>query len=223
MAAYVKFIESAGARVVPLIMGELEDVTMEKLSKLDGVLFPGGDGDYDVYGGKIISKIMEYNDNGHFYPAWGTCLGYDYMMIWASSVREDVLEPRNAHGISLPLKFVVDPATTYMFEDLGQAAYKFESEAMSYQSHSYGVDPTKFVTDAGLASMYRLTSINYEPDGQHLPFAATVEGIKYPFYATQFHPEKTFTMFIEGQGVDHSWNAISLSRHFADKFVMLAR
>jgi len=119
MAAYVKFIESAGARVVPLIMGELEDVTMEKLSKLDGVLFPGGDGDYDVYGGKIISKIMEYNDNGHFYPAWGTCLGYDYMMIWASSVREDVLEPRNAHGISLPLKFVVDPATTYMFEDLG--------------------------------------------------------------------------------------------------------
>lgn len=62
MAAYVKFMETAGARVVPLILGEPEEVTIDKISKLDGVLFPGGDGDYIDFGGKIISKIMEYND-----------------------------------------------------------------------------------------------------------------------------------------------------------------
>ena len=45
MSSYVKFMESSGARVVPLIYGEPEDVTLEKLSKVDGVLFPGGDGD----------------------------------------------------------------------------------------------------------------------------------------------------------------------------------
>lgn len=67
MAAYVKFMEAAGARVVPLILGESETVTLEKISKLDGVLFPGGDGDYIEMGGKIIRKIMEYNDDGHFY------------------------------------------------------------------------------------------------------------------------------------------------------------
>ena len=55
-------MEAAGARVVPLIMGEPEEVTMEKLSKLDGVLFPGGGGDYTEWGGKIIAKIIEYND-----------------------------------------------------------------------------------------------------------------------------------------------------------------
>ena len=76
MAAYVKFMEAAGARVVPLILGETEEVTLEKISKLDGVLFPGGDGDYIEMGGKIIRKIMEYNDDGHFYPVWGTCLGF---------------------------------------------------------------------------------------------------------------------------------------------------
>jgi gamma-glutamyl hydrolase len=76
MAAYVKFMEAAGARVVPLILGEAEEVTLEKISKLDGVLFPGGDGDYIEMGGKIIRKIMEYNDDGHFYPVWGTCLGF---------------------------------------------------------------------------------------------------------------------------------------------------
>jgi gamma-glutamyl hydrolase len=62
MAAYVKFMEAAGARVVPLVLGESEEITMDKISKLDGVLFPGGGGDYVDYGGKIIQKIMEYND-----------------------------------------------------------------------------------------------------------------------------------------------------------------
>lgn len=62
MAAYVKFLEASGARVVPLILGEPEEITMEKLSKLNGVLFPGGDGDYTDYGLEIINKLMEYND-----------------------------------------------------------------------------------------------------------------------------------------------------------------
>ena len=62
MAAYVKFMEAAGARVVPLVLGESEKITMDKISKLDGVLFPGGGGDYVDYGSKIIQKIMEYND-----------------------------------------------------------------------------------------------------------------------------------------------------------------
>ena len=109
MTAYVKFMEAAGARVVPLIMGEPEEVTMEKLSKLDGVLFPGGGGDYTEWGGKIIAKIIEYNDQGHFYPVWGTCLGYMSMMIWASSVGLDVAELYGASHISETLQFVVDP------------------------------------------------------------------------------------------------------------------
>jgi len=64
MAAYVKFVEAAGARVVPLIWGEPEEVTLDKLSKLNGVLFPGGANDYDAYGRLIISKLIEYNDLG---------------------------------------------------------------------------------------------------------------------------------------------------------------
>lgn len=50
MAAYVKFFESAGARVVPLIKGETQQQTFDKLSKLNGVVFPGGAGNYRDYG-----------------------------------------------------------------------------------------------------------------------------------------------------------------------------
>jgi gamma-glutamyl hydrolase len=94
MAAYVKFMEASGARVVPLIWNEPDEVLYEKLSKLNGVLFPGGDGDYVEYGRKIINKLIEYNDNGQFYPAMGICLGFENLHIWASDAGRDILVDR---------------------------------------------------------------------------------------------------------------------------------
>ena len=85
MASYIEFMESSGARVVPLINGEPKEVTLEKLSKLNGVLMPGGDGDYMQYGSFIFEQIKEMNDNGTYLPLWGTCMGYENMMVYAST------------------------------------------------------------------------------------------------------------------------------------------
>ena len=54
MAAYVRFVQGAGARVIPFIYDEPEDVTIEKLGKVNGVLFPGGGGDYIKIGELIV-------------------------------------------------------------------------------------------------------------------------------------------------------------------------
>lgn len=89
MSAYVKYMESSGARVVPIIWGEPENVTLDKISQLDGVLFPGGDGDdYDI-GKLVFNEIIKYNDKGHFYPAWGTCLGYENMIAYTADAGLD--------------------------------------------------------------------------------------------------------------------------------------
>ena len=84
MAAYVEFLQGSGARVVPLISTEDWTVTQEKINKLDGILFPGGDSDYLEYGRKIYEEVKLINDAGHFYPLWGTCLGFENLAIWAS-------------------------------------------------------------------------------------------------------------------------------------------
>ena len=47
-AAYVKFIESFGARVVPIVPTETEEETIQKMQSLNGVLIPGG-GPYDLF------------------------------------------------------------------------------------------------------------------------------------------------------------------------------
>jgi len=46
-ANYVKWIESAGARVVPITSEESNESVIYKLQKLDGVVLPGGGGDYN--------------------------------------------------------------------------------------------------------------------------------------------------------------------------------
>ena len=84
MQAYIEWLESAGARVVPLIMTDEQSVTDDKLSKLNGVLFPGGAGDYLDIGDYIYNFAIKENDAGRFYPIWGTCLGFENLATFAS-------------------------------------------------------------------------------------------------------------------------------------------
>ena len=68
------FLEASGARIVPLVMGESADTTLDKISKCSGVLLPGGaDNAYYDFGKFIFETVKAYNDAGHFYPLWGTC------------------------------------------------------------------------------------------------------------------------------------------------------
>lgn len=223
MAAYVRWMEAAGARVVPLIMGESPDRIKDKMAKLDGVLFPGGNGDYIEFGRPIYEEILRQNDNGQYFPAMGTCLGMEALVNWASDEGESAVGDFAAHSVSLNLQFTVDPADTEMFGSMGQSAYLFESIAMTYNAHSNSTDPATFESDEGLKSMFRLTSISYEPEGEQRPFAASMESERYPIMATQFHPEKTTTMFNDDSGINHSWTSIEMNRKFGDHFVSLAR
>jgi gamma-glutamyl hydrolase len=46
MTSYVKYIEARGARVIPILYQDSKEVILDKLSKVNGVLYPGGGGDY---------------------------------------------------------------------------------------------------------------------------------------------------------------------------------
>jgi carbamoylphosphate synthase small subunit len=98
--------------VVPLILTESQDVTIDKLSKLNGVLMPGGDGDNLEYGRFIYSKIKDYNDNDTYYPLWGVCMGYENLISYAANGGWDVLTTFDFDHGSLPLKFTKDPRDT---------------------------------------------------------------------------------------------------------------
>jgi gamma-glutamyl hydrolase len=223
MSDYVLFMEAAGARVVPLVLGEDQDTTLEKLSKLNGVLFPGGDDDgyYDL-GELIFETAKEFNDEGEFYPLWGICQGFENLAMYSADAGKDILTRREAHDISLTIDFL-DDEVDQMFEELGAQKEAFEELAITLNSHSWSIVPESFETDAGLAAIFHPTSLSYTPDEEHLPFVATMESSKYPFFGSQFHPEKHLGEFLDGKGINHSWASEKLNRYFADKFMTLVR
>ncbi|RZC74194.1 hypothetical protein C5167_049676 [Papaver somniferum] len=58
-ASYVKFIESAGARVIPLIYNEPEEILYEKLNLVNGVLFTGGWAKTGLYR-EVVEGIFKF-------------------------------------------------------------------------------------------------------------------------------------------------------------------
>lgn len=59
MQAYTDFMRDSGARVVPIILEDSNEVVDEKLSKVNGVLFPGGAGDYLEIGDYIYNSLIK--------------------------------------------------------------------------------------------------------------------------------------------------------------------
>jgi gamma-glutamyl hydrolase len=57
MKSYVDWIEAQGARVVPLIVDEDRNATLDKLKRMNGVLFPGGDGNYSSFGRFVFDTV----------------------------------------------------------------------------------------------------------------------------------------------------------------------
>ena len=68
-----------GSRVVPIIYEESEEVTLEKMSKLDGVLLPGGDDAYRNLARLVFNEVKRQNNEGTFMPMLAICQGFEYM------------------------------------------------------------------------------------------------------------------------------------------------
>uniref|UniRef100_A0A7S3HY45 Glutamine amidotransferase domain-containing protein n=1 Tax=Favella ehrenbergii TaxID=182087 RepID=A0A7S3HY45_9SPIT len=99
--------------------------------------------------------------------------------------------------------------------------WRFHEEAMTYNSHQYGLALDTFKSDEGLGKMFTPTSTSTNPDSGDT-FVASMESKYYPFYATQFHPEKVLTQY-NSDAIDHSWESTMDNRYLADRFIELAR
>ena len=85
------------------------------MSKISGVLMPGGGGDYVAKGQFISDQARKMNDQGSFFPVWGTCLGFERLAIYTASDPDSVLEKYGSVATSLELEFTENPMSSKMF------------------------------------------------------------------------------------------------------------
>eukprot|EP00057_Strongylocentrotus_purpuratus_P032471 XP_787753.2 PREDICTED: gamma-glutamyl hydrolase [Strongylocentrotus purpuratus] len=229
-ASYIKYLESAGARVVPILVNQTDEYYGNIFKSVNGILFPGGGADIvdDVsrvgYSGAahiLYHLAVQANKQGDFFPLWGICLGFEELMIQTAGT-DVLIEGIEAHNVSFPIH--LEPG----FEDSRLLNKKTTPPSIIHtlttvnstlNSHSMGVTPANFTKFPALSSFFRVLSTNHDLNG--VKFISTVEAYDFPFYGTQWHPEKN--AFEWKVNSCHSKECVELMQFLANFFVEEAR
>ncbi|CAH0547473.1 unnamed protein product [Brassicogethes aeneus] len=220
-ASYVKYLESAGARVVPIWIGQELDYYERLINYTNGAIFPGGATYFTEpkgYGetASIIYKLaVEANKNGKYYPLWGTCLG---MEVFAFAIlNEDIRTNCDLHKVAVPVHFVNGYENSKLLSQTPQEIIQIlRTKNVTYNYHRYCLTEA-VIKKHGLDKEWKILSTNKDEHGEE--FVSMMESTKQPFYGVQFHPEKSPFEFKNNYGIPHCRDSIRVAQYFANFFV----
>lgn len=225
-ASYVKFLESAGARVVPIPHYFSREKVAQLFKYVNGVLYPGGDiswfiSEYYKHAEHFWDMAIEANDRGDFFPIWGTCLGFETMNIIRT--KKVVTSPRVASDVANTLEFTTNANRTRLVRAIPKDIFNaLSTENITYNHHNYGISPETFEENPKLKDFFDIISLNKGVHGE--TYISTFEAKRYPFYGVQWHPEKpNFEMGTHFENIPHTANAIRAAQYMANFFVNEAR
>lgn len=191
-ASYVKYLEAAGARVVPINYSATKAELDTIFNSVNGVFFPGGGSSFPSSAQYMFDKAVAANDAGDYFPMWGTCMGFQWLVI-AASRDTGILDPKSgqmdSENYSIPLDFTSSASSSRLFSLADPKIVKIlSSENVTLNNHHYGIYPDHLAATPSLSSFYNVLSTNKDRNG--VPFVSTIEAFKYPIYGSQWHPEK---------------------------------
>ncbi|XP_017567937.1 gamma-glutamyl hydrolase [Pygocentrus nattereri] len=222
-ASYVKYLESAGARVVPVMIKKSEEEYIKLFKSINGILFPGGGASivssgYAKAAGIFYRLALEANLKGDYFPVWGTCLGFELLTFLTS--QKLLLSHTNTTGVALPLDFTKESKDSRMFKDFpDDLITSLAKEPLTENSHRWSITTESFNKSEKLKKFYRILSTN--TDGQK-EFVSTVEAYDFPIYGTQWHPEKNAFEWTRPY-IPHTPSAIKTTFYTAYFFVNEAK
>ena len=177
-ASYIKYIESAGARVVPVTTTMTKDEVEEIFYSVNGVLYPGGGATlfaspYFTNAEIFYNLASKANMQGDFFPIWGTCLGFQALT--SLTAGNPVVSHSNAIDITIPLNFTSEaPSSRMLTEASKELMEKLSTEGLTYNFHYNCVTPETFSKKPKLKDTYRVLSYNNDVNGK--TFVSTIEG-----------------------------------------------
>ncbi|KAJ1455822.1 peptidase C26, partial [Pelagophyceae sp. CCMP2097] len=232
-ASYVNWVGQAGARALPVLLGEAPEYYDKIFQVSNGLLFPGGNQGispgavYTDEGAQLYTLALAANDAGDDYPIWGTCLGFEELAVLAAPPDANVVsEDVKATNVALPLDYAAGANESRLLAsfppDLVSALAK---ENVTFNSHDHGVLLSTFEATPDLASFFAVISTNHLAKSG-AEFVSTMEAFDYPFYGTQWHPEKAnfeWSLGPDYSNIPHSPTAVEASQATANFFVEAAR
>merc|ERR1711892_268051 len=226
-SSYLKWVEAGGARAVPVIIGREESYYKALFKQLNGLLLPGGNaplvgkGGYAEVGQQFFEMAKKAVDEGDFFPIWGTCNGFELLTVLSSNDTSR-LTSCNSEDQASPLHLIPKWGSSGVLGSAPPDVIKeVTEEKISINFHHFCLTPTNF-TKYGLDKFWN--PLTYSFDTYNLEYLSILEAKKYPFIATQFHPEKNiFEWSPREPMIPHSSAAVHVSLYFATHLVNMAR
>jgi len=225
-ASYVKYLESGGARVVPIFHNGNASYWKTMFDSINGVLFPGGDVslDYSTYwevGSFFYNQSIIAYQKGDIFPIVGHCLGFELLCILTSQ-DVHILSQRILDGVSIPLNLTSAYKTSRW---LGKASSNLidilSTKPVTLNNHNFGLAPQTYYSNSKLNSFYTVLATNFDKYGNE--FISQFEANNYPIYGAQWHAEKPQFEWDSIEDINHSGDAIMAMQYFANYFVDQAR
>ncbi|KAF0305914.1 Gamma-glutamyl hydrolase [Amphibalanus amphitrite] len=142
-ASYVKYWQSAGARVVPILINQPDEYYQELFNNLNGLVFPGGSaklGDSGYYRAAKVLWDLAAGQPDDVFPIWGTCLGFELLTYLELDGRH--LADCSSSNQALPLDFTPDGTSSRMFSGASQQLLDiFSTQNVTVNFHKYCVSP----------------------------------------------------------------------------------
>eukprot|EP01127_Copromyxa_protea_P014451 TRINITY_DN4025_c0_g1_i1.p1 TRINITY_DN4025_c0_g1~~TRINITY_DN4025_c0_g1_i1.p1 ORF type:complete len:326 (-),score=72.71 TRINITY_DN4025_c0_g1_i1:71-1048(-) len=228
-AEYVRWLSAAGARVA-VLRYDMDEATLKFLfDSVNGILFTGGEDSllpstqYFQTAQKLYSWAVEANSRGDFFPLWGTCQGFQLLSVLAAEDQSILLHNHfDSTNYSIPIVPTEKAKSSRLFNGLRpETIVTLTTKNATQNLHHDGVLPTSYTTNAKLAAVFDLLSVNTDRKG--VPFGSTMEGKKLPFYATQWHPERNQFDWGLQEDLDKSPDALLAMQDLANFYVSETR
>ncbi|KAL4856809.1 Gamma-glutamyl hydrolase A [Chlorella vulgaris] len=228
-SSYVKMVESAGARAVPILCDMSPKEVERRFKAVNGILIPGGAQDlrpgqpfFDTVS-QLVDLAIAANDKGNYFPVHGTCLGFEALAIVASA-NHSILSEFDAENLPSSL-FLTDAAAdgkSRFFNSLPpQVVQHLQTRPYAMENHSHGLAWTAVKENPKLHDFYDVLSLSVDRVGQ--VYVSTMEAHSYPITGTQWHPEKNAFEWTPDKDIPHHPDAIEVTQEVANFFVSEAR
>ncbi|XP_039138065.1 gamma-glutamyl hydrolase 2-like [Dioscorea cayenensis subsp. rotundata] len=223
-ASYVKFVESVGARVIPIIYNEPEDIIIKKLNVVNGVFFTGGwakTGLYYDVSKKIFEIVLAKNDAGDHFPLYGMALGFELLTMFISQ-DNDILEKIDIKNQASTLQFSTSDFNGTLFQSFPpDLLAKMSTECLAMHNSMYGISPTRLQADNALSSFFNILTTS--ADTNNVDFVSTAQAYNYPIVGFQWIPSRNAFEWGYNYTIPHTEDAIRVTQQTANYFISEAR
>lgn len=186
--AYIRHLEAAGAKVIPIHTHHKDAELRDLFKAINGILLPGGgsnlkDSRY-IHNARLLHEMaIDANEEGDYFPIWGTCLGFEALLIMCGGL--SVLGDADATNLPLPLITTNEAEDSRIFSSTPKSALQsFALKQVKYHFHKKCITEDSFCGSEALTAEYRVLA--YDKDRENNTFVSVVEGNSFNCVCTVF-------------------------------------